>query len=268
MASHVLNRRIRVLHAVGGHILDFAPRTTTGNPFIFFITYIFIIYNLYIHNFSEHDNFSPLHLLYYEEAHFGHGSHYQSIQPSVQVEQSSSEPVEDSADDIGLSNIHVELPIPSFENSTSIIPPSNQDMEPEYVTLGQLEIEENVVGSSTISYSAPEPIPEHNIEGLRPTTEMPKQPTFDTSIGPISLNFDESSCLEPDQIPQTVSRSLRSLPDDSQLPPPPVASGSIMKKNEKKQVKRKYSCDEPDCQKSYTQSHNLKNHKKNKHNLN
>ena len=44
----------------------------------------------------------------------------------MQVEQSSSEPVEDSADDIGLSNIHVELPIPSFENSTSIIPPSNQ----------------------------------------------------------------------------------------------------------------------------------------------
>ena len=100
-------------------------------------------------------------------------------------------------------------------------------MEPEFVTLGQLEIEENVVGSSTISYSAPEPIPEHNVEGLRPTTEMPKQPTFDTSIGPISLNFDESSCLEPDQIPQTV-RPLRSLPDDSQLPPPPVASGSIM----------------------------------------
>ena len=98
--------------------------------------------------------------------------------------------------------------------------------------------------------------------------EMPKQPTFDTSIGPISLNFDESSCLEPDQIPQTV-RPLRSLPDDSQLPPPPpVASSSMMKKNEKKQVtKRKYSCDEPDCQKSYTQSHNLKSHKKNKHNL-
>ena len=47
----------------------------------------------------------------------------------------------------------------------------------------------------------------------------------------------------------------------------PVASSSMMKKNEKKQVKRKYSCDEPDCQKSYTQSHNLKSHKKNKHNL-
>ena len=82
-------------------------------------------------------------------------------------------------------------------------------MEPEFVTLGQLEIEENVVGSSTISYSAPEPIPEHNVEGLRPTTEMPKQPTFDTSIGPISLNFDESSCLEPDQIPQNLGQSLR-----------------------------------------------------------
>ena len=139
-------------------------------------------------------------------------------------------------------------------------------MEPEFVTLGQLEIEENVVGSSTISYSVPEPIPEHNVEGLRPTTEMPKQLTFDTSIGPISLNFDESSCLEPDQIPQTV-RPLRSLPDDSQLPPPPpVASSSMMKKNEKKQVKRKYACPEPDCPKIYTQSHNLKDHKRKKHN--
>ena len=72
-------------------------------------------------------------------------------------------------------------------------------MEPEYVTLGQLEIEENVVGSSTLLYSA---------------------------------------------------------------------SSSMMKKNEKKQVERKYSCDEPDCQKSYTQSHNLKSHKKKKHNFN
>ena len=84
-------------------------------------------------------------------------------------------------------------------------------------------------------YSSDESDDEHNIEGLRPTTEMPKQPTFDTSIGPISLNFDESSCLEPDQIPQSVRHSIRSLPDDSQLPPPPpVASSRMMKKNEKK----------------------------------
>ena len=88
---------------------------------------------------------------------------------------------------------------------------------------------------------------------------------FDTSIGPISLNFDESSCLEPEQIPRNV-RPLRSLPDDSNLPPPPpVASSSMMKKNEKKQVKRKYLCPEPDCPKSYTQSHNLKDHKRKKH---
>ena len=88
-------------------------------------------------------------------------------------------------------------------------------------------------------YSAvEEPIPEHNVEGLRPTTEMPKQPTFDTSIGPISLNFDESSCLEPDQIPQKVRQSLGPLPDGSQLPPPPpVASSSMMKKNEKNKLR-------------------------------
>ena len=35
VASNVLNRRIRVLHVVGGHFLDFTPRTTTGNLFIF-----------------------------------------------------------------------------------------------------------------------------------------------------------------------------------------------------------------------------------------
>ena len=133
------------------------------------------------------------------------------------------------------------------------------------MTLSNLEIEENVIGSSNLLYTEPEQ--EYNLIGLRPTIEVPQEPqSIDTTIGPISLNFDESSCLEPDQIPQTV-RPLRSLPDDSQLPPPPVASSSMMKKNEKKQVKRKYSCDEPDCQKSYTQSHNLKSHKKNKHNL-
>ena len=33
LASNVLNRRIRVLHVIGGHILDFAPRTTTGKLF-------------------------------------------------------------------------------------------------------------------------------------------------------------------------------------------------------------------------------------------
>ena len=46
VASHVLNRRIRVLHAMGGHILDFAPRTTTGDLFVIY----YIIYNLYINN--------------------------------------------------------------------------------------------------------------------------------------------------------------------------------------------------------------------------
>lgn len=70
-----------------------------------------------LYNFSEHDNFPPLNLLYYEEAHFGHGGHYQSIQPinqpsSEQVEQLSSEPV-------STSNQHVD-----FGNSTSMIPPS------------------------------------------------------------------------------------------------------------------------------------------------
>ena len=41
VASNVLNRRIRVLHVVGGHFLDFVPRTTTGNLFV-----INILYNL------------------------------------------------------------------------------------------------------------------------------------------------------------------------------------------------------------------------------
>ena len=34
VASHVLNRRIRLLHVVGGHFMDFAPRTTTGKLYI------------------------------------------------------------------------------------------------------------------------------------------------------------------------------------------------------------------------------------------
>ena len=38
VASHVLNRRIRVLHVVGGHFLDFSPRTTTGK--LYSINYI------------------------------------------------------------------------------------------------------------------------------------------------------------------------------------------------------------------------------------
>ena len=97
------------------------------------------------------------------------------------------------------------------------------------MTLGQLEIEENVVGSSAFLYTEPEQFPEYNVEGLRPIIEMP-QPTIDTTIGPISLNFDESSCLEPDQIPQRFRQSLRSLPDLSHLPPPEGQS-SLMKKN-------------------------------------
>ena len=81
------------------------------------------------------------------------------------------------------------------------------------------------------------------------------------------MNFDESSCLEPDQIPQNARQSLRSLPDVSQLPPPEGQS-SMMKKNvvpEKKQAVKKYVCPEPDCPKSFTQSHNLKAHRKKHH---
>ena len=89
-----------------------------------------------------------------------------------------------------------------------------------------------------------------------------EQSIIDTTIGPISLNFDESSCLEIDQIPQNFRQSLRSLPDESHLPPPESQS-SMMKKNvvpEKKQAVKKYSC--PDCPKTYTQSHNLKDHQR------
>ena len=79
----------------------------------------------------DHDDFPPLHLLYYEEAHFGHGGHYQSIHPlntpqSEQVEQ--SEPVESLSDDIALSNLQVESPpITTFGNSISMIPPSMEN---------------------------------------------------------------------------------------------------------------------------------------------
>ena len=93
--------------------------------------------------------------------------------------------------------------------------------------------------------------------------------TIDTTIDPISLNFDQS-CLEPDQVPLNVRQSMRSLPNDSQLSLLPSENqSSMVKKNvvpKKKQAeKRKYSCPEPDCSKSYTQSHNLKDHQRKKH---
>ena len=86
-------------------------------------------------------------------------------------------------------------------------------------------------------------------------------------VGPISLNFDQS-CLEPDQIPQNVRQSMRSLPDQSQLPPPPPENQSSMVK-EKKQAAKRHVCPEQGCPKSitgYTQSHNLKDHMRKKHN--
>ena len=74
-------------------------------------------------------------------------------------------------------------------------------------------------------------IPEYNVEGLRPTIEI-QHPTIDTTIsGAISLNLDEFSCLEADQMPQNVRQSLMSVPDESQLPPPDSQS-SMRKKRE------------------------------------
>ena len=136
------------------------------------------------------------------------------------------------------------------------------------MTLSNLEIEENVIGSSNLLYTEPEQ--EYNLIGLRPIIEVPQEPqSIDTTIGPISLNFNQS-CLEPDQIPQNVRQSMRSLPKNSQFPLlPPENQSSMVKKNvvpKKKQAeKRKYSCPEPDCSKSYTQSHNLKDHQRKKH---
>ena len=68
------------------------------------------------------------------------------------------------------------------------------------------------------------------MEGLIPTVEIQsQQPTIHTTIGPMNFNFDEPSCLEPGQ------------------------------------SRRKYHC--PSCDKSYTQSHNLKKHRKKEHGL-
>ena len=75
-----------------------------------------------------------------------------------------------------------------------------QVTEQEYVTLTQAEIEDNFVGSS--SYVNQEQIPSDNVECLRPTIEIQiQQPTIDTTIGPISFNFDEPSFLKPLLIP-------------------------------------------------------------------
>ena len=86
---------------------------------------IYIPYNFYFLPSLDHDDFPPLHLLYYEEAHFGHGGHYQSIHP---LNTPQSEPVESLSDDIALSNLQVESPpITTFGNSTSMIPPSMEN---------------------------------------------------------------------------------------------------------------------------------------------
>ena len=106
------------------------------------------------------------------------------------------------------------------------------------------------------------------MEGLQPVIEVQQQSTIDTTIGSMDLTFYEPTFLEPDQIPQCINQSLRSLPNDSQLPvQPPERQSSMIEKNvgRKKQA-GKYPCPEPDCTKSYTQSHNLKSHRKNKHN--
>ena len=134
------------------------------------------------------------------------------------------------------------------------------------MTLSNLEIEENVIGSSNFLYTEREQ--EYNLIGLCPTIEMPQeQQTIDTTIGPISLNFNQS-CLEPDQVPQNIRQSMSSLPNDSQFPLQPQENQSSMVKEKKKAVK-KHVCPEQGCPKSitgYTQSHNLKDHMRKKHN--
>ena len=53
--------------------------------------------------------------------------------------------------------------------------------EQEYVTLSNLEIEENVIGSSNLLYAEPEQ--EYNLIGLHPTIEMPQeQQTIDQLV--------------------------------------------------------------------------------------
>ena len=134
------------------------------------------------------------------------------------------------------------------------------------MTLSQAEFEAHIVGSSSYVNNEPEQFPSDNVEGLQPVIEVQQQSTIDTTIG--SIDFYEPTCLEPDQIPQVISQSLRSLPNDSRLPvQPPERQSSMIKKNvvQKKQA-GKYPCPEPDCTKSYTQSHNLKSHRRNKHN--
>ena len=125
-------------------------------------------------------------------------------------------------------------------------------------------------------------IPEENVEGLPPTIEIQKQ-TVDTTIaGAISLNLDDVSWS--DQMPQTVRQSLRSVPDESLLKSSYrlwiinydsiilyyllysyFRSSDSNDVTDKKKIIRKYKC--PTCDKSYTQSHNLKTHRQKVHGL-
>ena len=84
------------------------------------------------------------------------------------------------------------------------------------------------------------------------------------------LTFYEPTWLEPDQIPQGIRQSLMSLPNDSGLPflPSSEIQSNMIEINvgQEKQAGKKYPCPEPDCTKSYTQFHNLKSHRRKKHN--
>ena len=79
------------------------------------------------------------------------------------------------------------------------------------------------------------------------------------------MTFYEPTWLEPDQIPQGIRQSLMSLPNDSGLPflPSSEIQSNMIEINvgQEKQAGKKYPCPEPDCTKSYTQSHNLKSHR-------
>ena len=101
-----------------------------------------------------------------------------------------------------------------------------------------------------------------------PFHDVPMKVNIAQSFVYFSLDIiSKLRCTFLASIPQNIRQSLRSLPDESCLPPPESQS-SMMKKNvvpEKKQAVKKYSC--PDCPKTYTQSHNLKDHQRKKHNL-
>ena len=124
-----------------------------------------------------------------------------------------------------------------------------------------------LVSSSSYVNNEPEQFPSDNVEGLQPVIEVQQKSTIDITIG---FDFLLTYLSRAWSNSTRYKQSLMSLPNDSRLPflPSSEIQSNMIEINvgQEKQAGKKYPCPEPDCTKSYTQFHNLKSHRRKKHN--